>query len=106
MYEVFVFFSFSIKNNEQYLKMSRYGYIGKKVIPNYQFLNNAIIQTENKNLAIDLNILVQLLSNRIETTNFKQVIDDVRPFLINPQELRFFDKEIFLKMVQNLNIKR
>lgn len=77
-------------------------YIGKKIKPNYEFLNQAILQTEKKDLTLDHALLIQLLKERFAATDFKHVINDVRPFLINSQETRFLDKNIFFKMAEDI----
>ena len=78
-------------------------YVGKKIRPNYLFLENAILQTENKQLILTAASLKQMLIERIETTNFDHVKTDIKPFLVDQNELRFFEKPVFLSLVQQLS---
>lgn len=74
-------------------------YLGKKITPNYALLENAIQQTEHEKLQLNKEKLVELLTKRIEQTDFKKIRADVEPFLADEKELRYFDKNIFLSLI-------
>ncbi|MGE3919869.1 MAG: nucleotidyl transferase AbiEii/AbiGii toxin family protein [Gammaproteobacteria bacterium] len=75
-------------------------FIARNTQPNYELLNHAIVQTEHQSLDLDRNILNDLLRERIEKTNFQKVLEDTQPFLIDPNERRFFQKDYFLKLIK------
>lgn len=72
-------------------------YLSRKTTPNYTLLNNAIIQTQHKNLKLNAVGLKQLLTEQINQTNFKHITLDIEAFLEDSSEIRFFTKEFFLQ---------
>ena len=74
-------------------------YLTQKTEPNLKLLNNAIIQTEKKDWKLDKKNLQELLKKRIEETDFKKVRSDISPFLMDPKEIRFFEKDYFLGLI-------
>ncbi|HEV2613739.1 MAG TPA: nucleotidyl transferase AbiEii/AbiGii toxin family protein [Gammaproteobacteria bacterium] len=74
-------------------------YLSQKIEPNFNLLNNAIIQTEKKDWTLDKSNLKELLKKRIEETDFKKVRSDISPFLMDPKEIRFFEKDYFLNLL-------
>lgn len=75
-------------------------YLARKTEPNYLLLENAIWQTEHKKMDLNKNKLKELLIERIGQTDFKKVSNDVEPFLADAKELRHFDKNVFLSLIQ------
>jgi len=75
-------------------------YMSQKITPNLPLLNNAIEQTEGKNPKLDNEGLKQVLIEKINATDFNRLQEDVRPFLADPAEIRFFKKAYFLQMVE------
>jgi len=69
-------------------------YIGKKVKPNFIFLNNAIRQTEGYNLHISENNFREFLLARLKKINFKIVRKDVERFLEDKNELKLLEFEV------------
>ena len=45
--------------------------------------------------------LTTLLESRFLTTNFTEVCADLKPFLFDQRELRFFNQETFLKLLDS-----
>lgn len=76
-------------------------YLSQKIEPNFDLLNNAILQTENQNLQLNKKRLHDLLEKRLQTTDFGKVRADISPFLIDPKEIRFFDKNYFLNLISS-----
>lgn len=77
-------------------------YFGKKTRPNYELLNNAVKQTENKDFALSDANLKDFIVNRLERTNFDVAKKDVERFLEDKNELKLFTKEVFLKTAEYL----
>lgn len=76
-------------------------FIGKKIIPNFEMLKNAIKQTQHVSLKLDYDKTIELLKEKIIKTDFKKIKNDVEPFLADPKELRYFEKNYFLKLLSN-----
>lgn len=76
-------------------------YLGRKVQPNYKLLNNAIRQTESKDLNIDHEHFKSFLREHIEGVDFSRLRRDVAPFLINRSEAELMSTEYFSKLVDN-----
>lgn len=74
-------------------------FLGQKIEPNINLLKNALEQSRGKKLALDHQLVKELLKNRIEEVDFKEILADLKAFLINSQEERFFNKEVFLKAI-------
>lgn len=75
-------------------------YLGRRITPNFTFLNNAISQTENEKYHIDQDNFYALLRDKIESVDFEKVKYDVTPFLMDPKEVRFFEKAFFISLLQ------
>lgn len=74
-------------------------YLGKKIEPNYILLNNAVKQTEKKNLRIGQTNLKQFIRDKLKKTDFDLVRKDVERFLENKPELKLLDRNLILKMM-------
>lgn len=77
-------------------------YLTRDIIPNYTLLNNVINQTNKNSISLDKQSLKELLEEKIINTDFKTVLNDVSPFLIESKESRFFNVDTFLKLIQQL----
>jgi len=66
-------------------------YVSKKVRPNIALLQNAVQQTEKKDLALDESGLGDFLIQCMERVDFKVLRQDVERFLEDPAELSIFD---------------
>lgn len=76
-------------------------YLGKKVEPNYKLLNNAIKQTEGKDMNLGRDNIKQFLVERLEHVDFSAAKKDVEPFLEDKQELSMFDYELLKGIIQS-----
>ena len=74
-------------------------YLGKKIEPNYILLNNAIKQTEKKELKVGPENFRAFLQDKLGKVDFKVVRQDVERFLEDKNELKLLDGEIILKMI-------
>ncbi|MFH1541083.1 MAG: nucleotidyl transferase AbiEii/AbiGii toxin family protein [Elusimicrobiota bacterium] len=77
-------------------------YLGKKTVPNFKLLNNAIKQTEDKSLNINKNNFKEFLSKNIEKVDFKVIKKDVEHFLEDKNELKLLEKNIILQLVDSV----
>lgn len=74
-------------------------FLTRKTKPNYVLLSNAIEQTEKKSLDLNQEKLTRLLHKRIEETDFRKIRLDIMPFLADSKEIRYFEKDYFLKLI-------
>jgi len=79
-------------------------YLSKKVMPNFKLLNNAVKQTENMNLKINAKKFKEFLLDQIAEVDFYTLQKDVEPFLVNHSEVKLIDKDIFKKLIQQLEV--
>ena len=78
-------------------------YVGRRIEPNFTLLNAAIEQTEHHSLNLNRVNLKQTLKKRIEESDFDRLRQDIQPFLVDPAELRFFEKSYFLKLISSVH---
>jgi len=76
-------------------------YLGKRIKPNYELLNNALrqVQAEAPNITED-NIKCFLLE-RLEKVDFATVHSDVERFLEDKRDLKLLEKETLLQAIPN-----
>ena len=74
-------------------------YLGKKVEPNYKLLNNAIKQTEGKDMNLGRDNIKQFLVDRLKNVDFSAAKKDVEPFLEDKRELSMFDYELLKGLI-------
>lgn len=75
-------------------------YLGKDMQPNYELLNNAIFQTEKKNLKVEAKNFKEFLLQQTKKIDFEKARKDVERFLINRQELRLFDRKLIQEIIE------
>ena len=71
------------------------------ITPNFEFLTNALKQNGKEHLPINKGNYRSKLAQRFEELNWSQLLDDLQPFIENPQDLQMFDEEIVLKMIRS-----
>jgi hypothetical protein len=59
------------------------------------------LQTEKEKIVFYKETLTKMLKNNIEKIDFKLVKSDIAPFLVNANELRYFEKDFFLNLVES-----
>lgn len=74
-------------------------YLGRKAKPNFALLNNAIEQTEGKNLKLNEKNFNDFLLERLEKVDFAFVRKDVERFLEDKKELKLLDLEVIKKSI-------
>jgi len=65
-------------------------------------LSNAVEQSEKKKIEINAQNLPDLLTNKLETIDFKIVKSDVTKFLNNPKEAQLLDFANFKVLIEKL----
>ncbi|MFH1201403.1 MAG: nucleotidyl transferase AbiEii/AbiGii toxin family protein [Candidatus Omnitrophota bacterium] len=66
-------------------------YLGKKIVPNFVLLNNAIAQTQGKNPGIDVDNFKEFILENLKKIDFDKAKADVERFLEDKNELKLFD---------------
>jgi len=68
--------------------------------PNLDLLNNALKQTGWLGETLSLQNWREAVRKKIESTPWEQVIDDVRPFIVSPDDLELLTRENFLNLLK------
>lgn len=68
--------------------------------PNIEFLNNALEQTGWKGPEIKGSNWASVIARRIEDVDWRDAIEDVRPFIERPSDLSLLTKENVLKLLR------
>jgi predicted nucleotidyltransferase component of viral defense system len=76
-------------------------YLGKKVKPNYELLNNAIKQTEGESPGLSDKNIKGFLLDKISRVNFAAVKKDIERFLEDKSELQLLDGKIISKAIED-----
>jgi len=76
-------------------------YLGKNMQPNYELLNNAIFQTEKKNLKVNANNFKEFLLEEVRKIDFEKAKKDVERFLIEKRDLRLFDRKLIQEIIES-----
>ncbi|OIO73840.1 MAG: hypothetical protein AUJ85_07055 [Elusimicrobia bacterium CG1_02_37_114] len=75
-------------------------YLGKKTVPNFILLNNAVKQTEKKDFKIDSRNLKTFLIDKLKGVDFNYIRKDVERFLEDKNELKMLDKKIIMQIIK------
>jgi len=78
-------------------------YLSKKIPLNIKHLSNRISQSCNSPLKEPINeeTLKQMLFERFSLVDFKQVKDDIIPFINDPESLNVWSKEFFISITKD-----
>jgi len=71
-------------------------YLGKKIKPNFDLLNNAIQQTHPGRTPVTESNFKEFLENELGRIDLRKAQQDVARFLEDKQELKLIDRETFL----------
>lgn len=71
-------------------------YLGKRIKPNFDLLNNAIRQTHPERGPVTESNFKEFLENELSKIDFKKAQQDVARFLEDKAELKLIDREVFL----------
>lgn len=80
-------------------------YLGKKTVPNFTLLNNAIKQTEGKSLNINKNNFKEFLNKNIKKVDFNAIKKDVERFLEDKSELKLLEKNVILQLADSVTLE-
>jgi len=75
-------------------------YLGKRILPNFTLLNNAISQTEGKITIVTKENFNNFLLERLKKINFVKVKEDVERFLVDKGELKLLDEELIKQIIE------
>jgi len=76
-------------------------YLGKKIEPNYKLLNNAIKQTQGKDMKIGPDNLNQFIVEQLQRVDFNAVRKDVERFLEDKRELMLLDFRMLKGLIES-----
>ena len=76
-------------------------YLGKQIEPNYVLLNNAIKQTQKKDLKLGPDNLREFMRAHLAKIDFALAKKDVERFLEDKSELKLFNKDLILAMLSS-----
>lgn len=68
--------------------------------PNFELLHNALAQTGRQDPEVTPENWRSLIRRRIETLQWKQVVDDVKPFLERPADVNLLTRENLLSVLE------
>ena len=74
-------------------------YLGRKIEPNYILLNNAIKQTQGKDIGLSSRNISDFLLSKISGIDFKAIKKDVERFLEDKNELKLLDASLISKSI-------
>ena len=79
-------------------------YINKKIKPNLNYLKNKLIESNilDKDAVFTIDILKEMLVQRFNQIDFKQVRDDAQKFVMKNEDLSLYCKELFIDCVNKM----
>lgn len=79
-------------------------YIQRRIKPNMSYLKNKLIETGKikEEDHFDMSILKEMLKERFNTIDYKQVKEDASRFLFHQEDLSFYSSEFFKAMVEKM----
>ena len=79
-------------------------YMRQKIKPNMNYLRNKLIETQKlkENDYFDIDVLTNMLMEKIESIDFNQVKNDAQKFIFKNENLEYFSKELFVDMIKRL----
>ncbi len=76
-------------------------FLTKQIRPNLELLNAGLDQQGSKQICNSDTDVLNLIEEKINSTDFKAILKDVEPFLLDANEKRFFNKETFLGLLKH-----
>ncbi len=71
-------------------------YIGQKIGPNFELLNQTVLQTEKVNPKVSRENFKDYMRTHLEPLDFKRVKQDVERFMLDKSEIKLLDKNLIL----------
>ncbi|HSV43381.1 MAG TPA: nucleotidyl transferase AbiEii/AbiGii toxin family protein [Candidatus Bathyarchaeia archaeon] len=75
-------------------------FLGKRIFPNLELLNNAAVQTEGKPFDFTMETLTAFLLGKVQTVDLKKAAADVERFLEDPGEAAMINADYIEVMVK------
>ncbi len=75
-------------------------FLRKKIIPSLPLFQAAVRQTQADLVFPTLESVIEAVRNKLQGMDEKQILRDVAPFLLNPEEERFLKREFLLKSLE------
>lgn len=75
-------------------------YLGKKIMPNFELLNNAIRQIDSNAKIVTEDNFKDFLKNHLAKIDFSRVKKDVERFLVDKEELKLLDKDLIMQLIK------
>jgi len=76
-------------------------FMTRKIPVNYELLTHAAAQTEKEASTMNRETLKSLLAAKIDHVDFRQIRNNVQPFLAKKEESEYFRKEYFLAALEH-----
>ena len=73
-------------------------YFGKRILPNFELLNNAIEQTEHEKINLNADNFNDFIKEKLARVDFAKVKRDVEAFVEDKSELKLLNKDLILKL--------
>lgn len=82
-------------------------YVARNIPVNLQHLKDRLVQTQawGKNIKFTRENLIKMLSEKINTTDFKNAKTDILPFIKDKRAVDLWSKEFFLEVIQRIQVK-
>jgi hypothetical protein len=74
-------------------------YLGKKILPNFLLLSNAIAQTESKKIVVTEDNFEEFLLEKMMKVDFVKIRKDVERFLVDKGELKLLNKKLIKELL-------
>ena len=75
-------------------------YLGKKIMPNLELLNNAVRQIDSNSALITEHNFKEYLKTQLAKIDFSSVRKDVERFLVDKGELKLLDKDLIVQLIK------
>ena len=75
-------------------------YLGKKIMPNFKLLNNAVRQIDSHSTLITEHNFKEYLKTQLAKIDFRSVRKDVERFLVDKGELKLLDKDLIVQLIK------
>ena len=80
-------------------------FLSKDIHVNLDLLKNKLIESNyiSKDTNLDINKVKELLIEKFKTINYKDAIEDVKPFIKDISSLNLWNEDFFCKITENIN---
>lgn len=75
-------------------------FVGRKVVPNYNLLKNALFQSTQQMIELDSVKLRAMLKKRLDTVDWEKAVEELGKFLVNKDEKKYIVHDVFKQLVE------